>query len=203
MLFLPETPRYLVRAGRIEKARASLGFLHGLPTDHAVVLQELHEIESSLELERAHQTGYLGCWKPPFLYRQAAGCALQALQQLTGSKHATSAPCDIKRKLVSDTLVVNFIIYYGTLFFKNSGVENAFLTTIIINVVAFVSTVPGLYLVERMGRRNLLLTGAAGMAVTQLIIAIVGTTAASEVANKATVALVCIYIFFFEFSWGP
>ncbi len=98
---------------------------------------------------------------------------------------------------------VNFIIYYGTKFFENSNIGSPFLITLIINVVAFVSTIPGLYLVEKLGRRNLLLIGAAGMTVCQLIIGIVGVSTASEVANKTLIAFVCFYIFFFEFSWGP
>ena len=86
MFFLPETPRRLVQVGKRAEAKASIGFLHGLNVDHPVVLQELDEIESNVELERANQTGYIGCWKPPFLKRQATGCALQALQQLSGSE---------------------------------------------------------------------------------------------------------------------
>jgi hypothetical protein len=73
----------------------------------------------------------------------------------------------------------------------------------IVNAVATISTIPGLYLVEKMGRRNLLLTGALGMAVCQLIVAIVGVSTGSLVANKVLIAFVCFYIFFFEFSWGP
>ena len=60
------------------------------------------------------------------------------------------------------------------------------------------STFPGLYLVERMGRRNLLLMGAAGMAVCQFIVAITGTVAGTSdlPAQQAAIAFVCIYIFF-------
>ena len=100
-------------------------------------------------------------------------------------------------------MVVNFIIYYGTRFFKTVGIEDAFLATIIVNVVAFGSTIPGLYLVEKLGRRNLLLIGAAGMGICQLILAVLGITVSSTVGNNALIAMVCIYIFFFEFSWGP
>lgn len=103
----------------------------------------------------------------------------------------------------ADHITVNFIIYYGTLFFKTAGVEDPFLATIIVNVVAFISTIPGLYLVEKMGRRNLLLIGAAGMALSQLILAILGITVSSSAGQNALIAVVCIYIFFFEFSWGP
>ena len=60
------------------------------------------------------------------------------------------------------------------------------------------STFPGLYLVEAMGRRNLLLMGAVGMAVCQFIVAITGTVAGVTdlPAQQAAIAFVCIYIFF-------
>ena len=56
-----------------------------------------------------------------------------------------------------------------------------------------------------MGRRNLLLMGAIGMCVCQYIVAIVGTVAGTTdlSAQRAAIAFVCIYIFFFASSWGP
>ena len=67
------------------------------------------------------------------------------------------------------------------------------------------STFPGLYMVEAWGRRNLLLFGAAGMAVCQFIVAIVGTVSGTTnaPAQNAAIAFICIYIFFFACSWGP
>jgi SP family sugar:H+ symporter-like MFS transporter len=60
-------------------------------------------------------------------------------------------------------------------------------------------------MVEKMGRRNLLLFGAFGMCVCQYIVAIVGTVSGTTelAAQKAAIAFVCIYIFFFASSWGP
>lgn len=72
----------------------------------------------------------------------------------------------------------------------------------ITNIVNVVSTFPGLYMVEKWGRRPLLLFGAVGMCVSQLIVAIVGTATTSDVANKVLIAFVCVYIFFFACSWG-
>lgn len=74
---------------------------------------------------------------------------------------------------------------------------------LIVNIVAFLSTIPGLYLVERMGRRRLLLIGAVGMTVTQLVVAIVGVTTKTNTGGTVIVCFVCFYIFFWEFSWGP
>jgi MFS family permease len=60
-------------------------------------------------------------------------------------------------------------------------------------------------MVEKLGRRNLLLLGAIGMCVCQYIVAIVGTVAGTTdlAAQKTAIAFVCIYIFFFASSWGP
>lgn len=73
----------------------------------------------------------------------------------------------------------------------------------ITNIVAFVSTIPGLYLVETMGRRKLLLAGAIGMTVCQVIVGAVGVATDSQVSNIVLIVFVCFYLFFFEFSWGP
>ena len=75
----------------------------------------------------------------------------------------------------------------------------------ITSAVNVASTFPGLYLVESWGRRNLLLFGAAGMAICQFIVGGLGTGAGIHdiPAQKALIAFVCIYIFFFACSWGP
>lgn len=74
----------------------------------------------------------------------------------------------------------------------------------ITSVVNVLSTVPGLYLVEKWGRRPLLMFGAIGMAVSQLLVAAIGTALPDDqTASKALIAFVCTYIFFFACSWGP
>jgi MFS transporter, SP family, sugar:H+ symporter len=99
---------------------------------------------------------------------------------------------------------VNFIFYYGTSYFTQSGISNPFVVTMITSVVNVCSTVPGLYLVETWGRRRLLMFGAVGMSVCQLIVASVGTALPhSEAASKCLIAFVCVYIFFFASTWGP
>lgn len=60
-----------------------------------------------------------------------------------------------------------------------------------------------MYLTEKWGRRPLLLFGAVGMCVSQLIVAIVGTVTTSTISNQVLIAFVCVYIFFFASSWGP
>ncbi|KAL9093848.1 MAG: hypothetical protein Q9165_003771 [Trypethelium subeluteriae] len=185
LLFLPESPRMFVKRGQPEKAAKSLSRLRRLPVDHPALIEELAEITANHEYELSlGKATYIDCFQGNLGKRLATGCLLQALQQLTG---------------------VNFIFYYGTQFFKRSGISNAFITSVITACVNVGSTFPGLYMVEKWGRRPLLLFGAIGMAVCQFIVAGVGTGYGTEdlPAQRALIAFVCIYIFFFACSWGP
>ena len=186
LLFLPETPRYLIKMGRKEQAAKSLARLRRLDVSHPAIIEELAEVQANHDYETSlkQRASYLDCFKGTLGKRLATGCLLQALQQLTG---------------------VNFIFYYGTSYFTNAGFSNPFIIQIITGVINVVSTFPGLYAVEKLGRRNLLLTGAIGMAVCQYIVAITGTVAGTTnlAAQRTAIAFVCIYIFFFASSWGP
>jgi MFS family permease len=146
-----------------------------------------HEYEATLG-----NASYLACLKGSIGKRLLIGCTLQALQQLSG---------------------INFIFYYGTNYFKQAGFQNnPYAIQIIITAVAIVSIFPGLLLIDRAGRRPVLLLGSVGMTITQIIIATIGTARIDPTAGGATpnlaaqranIAFVCFYVFLFEMSWGP
>ncbi|KAJ5051507.1 uncharacterized protein L3040_001283 [Drepanopeziza brunnea f. sp. 'multigermtubi'] len=194
MFILPETPRFLVRSGKSEQAAKSLCKLRRLPLDHIAIIAELGEIQASHEYESTlGKASYLDCFRGSMLKRQLTGCGLQALQQLSG---------------------INFIFYYGTQFFKNTGIQDPFLISMITSAVNVTSAIPGLYAIDKWGRRPLLFWGAIGMAVSQLLVAILGTTSTGQAADgavfstniasqRASIAFVCLFIFFFAASWGP
>ncbi|KAL7792577.1 general substrate transporter [Trichoderma ceciliae] len=194
MIFLPETPRYLIRSGKMDKAAAALARIRRLSPEHPSVVSELGEIGANLDYENGvSKATYLDCFRPPVLKRQFTGMALQALQQLTG---------------------INFIFYYGTRYFENSGVSSGFTISMITSAINVVSTIPGLLAIDKWGRRPLLLLGSIGMCVSQLIVAICGTLSAGQHPNgdiyvknlagqQAAVAFVCVFIFFFACTWGP
>lgn len=194
MLVLPETPRYLIKRGQQQRAAQALGYLRRIPADHPSIQAELAEITANHEYEMSLGKGsYVECFRGPMLKRQLTGMGLQALQQLTG---------------------INFIFYYGTQYFINSGFSDGFIISVITSVINVVSTLPGLYAVDKFGRRPLLLWGAVGMAVSQFLVAMLGTLTTGQdsvgdiivynvSAQKAGVAFVCIYIFFFASTWGP
>jgi SP family sugar:H+ symporter-like MFS transporter len=194
LIFLPETPRYLIKRGQHDKAAQSLGRLRRLPVDSPYILDELAEIQANHEYELSMgKSTYADIFHGNILKRFITGCLIQALQQLTG---------------------VNFIFYYGTQYFKNSGIQDPFTIQMITSAINVVSTLPGLYAIDKFGRRPLLLWGAVGMAVSQLLVAILGTTTTGQdqngnilvynvAAQKAGIAFVCTFIFFFASTWGP
>ncbi|KAG0152409.1 hypothetical protein CROQUDRAFT_649802 [Cronartium quercuum f. sp. fusiforme G11] len=175
---LPESPKYLILKGREKEARASLGRLLSLSSDSQQVSREYDDVADSLAVERTLGAGsYADCFKSgPGRYR---------LRTLTG--------CAIQA------------LQQASGFFKNSGVSDPFLTTVIINVVNVVCTFPGIWAVDKIGRRKLLLLGAAVMFICEFVVALLGLLlpATDMVGQRALIAFVCIFIGGFASTWGP
>ncbi|EON63077.1 hypothetical protein W97_02304 [Coniosporium apollinis CBS 100218] len=190
LFLLPESPRWYVKKGRLEKAQAALCRIRGQPQESEYIRAELDELIANYEHEIASmQGGWMDCfkggWKPNSnLRRVVIGISMQMFQQWTG---------------------VNFIFYYGTTFFQQAGVpQTPFIIGIITTVVNVGSTPLSFWTIERFGRRPLLIFGALGMLTCEFIIAIVGTAAPnSGAAGYVLVVFVCIYISFFASTWGP
>ena len=178
----------MIKRNRDADAARALSRLISLPIDDPEVLSELDEIRVNLKYEEeVGARSYLDCFRSSdnrIRFRTLTGISIQAWQQLTG---------------------VNFIFYFGTTFFTNAGIHNPFLISIATSTVNVGMTLPGIWGVERFGRRRLLLVGAVGMTVCEFIVAIIGSTtkASNQSAQSTLVAFVCIYIAFFASTWGP
>jgi sugar porter (SP) family MFS transporter len=188
LLVLPETPRFLIKRGLKDAAALSLSRLRRLDIMHPALIEELAEIQANHEYELAlgpdtYKDILFG--EPHLGRRTLTGCGLQMLQQLTG---------------------INFIMYYGTTFFNGAGIDNPFTISLIMQVINMASTFPGLFVVESWGRRRLLIVGAIGMAICQMLIATFATANGDNnqpTQNKILIIFVAIDIFFFAASWGP
>ncbi|KIW77288.1 hypothetical protein Z517_09734 [Fonsecaea pedrosoi CBS 271.37] len=210
LVFLPDSPRYFVKRGRIEKAMQALSRLRGQPTDSEYIQVEIAEIIANDEYEREMipSSGWFSSWYNCFkgglwhqksnLRRTILGTSLQMMQQWTG---------------------VNFIFYYSTPFLQSTGaIDNTFLISLIFTLVNVCSTPISFYTVEKFGRRPLLVWGALGMLICQFLVAIIGVTIGfnhthtnadgDSIANNisavnAQIAFIAIFIFFFASTWGP
>ncbi|GMM27911.1 maltose permease [Martiniozyma asiatica (nom. inval.)] len=196
LLILPETPRFYVKKNRLDDAAKSLSFLRSQPVDSTYVQEELEEIVSNFHYEQSliptqtYIQSWLQCFKGGLrnpasnLRKTILGTSMQMMQQWTG---------------------INFIFYFGTTFFQQLGtISNEFLISIITTLVNVCSTPLSFYTIEKLGRRTILIYGAAGMLVCEFIVAIAGTVDGDNPKTvSAMIAFICIYIHFFASTWGP
>lgn len=195
MLFMPESPRFLVEKKRIDDAKKSIARANKLSIEDPAVYAELQLIQAGVDREHLAGNaswGELITGKPAVFRRVVMGVGLATLQQLTGN---------------------NYFFYFATTIFKAVGLQDSFQTSIILGAVNFLSTFVNIWAIERFGRRLCLLVGAAGMFVCFIIYSVLGSVAlytvdanGDQVANYATgramIFITCLYIFFFASTWA-
>jgi sugar porter (SP) family MFS transporter len=181
MFFLPESPRWLAKRGRHDEARAILSRIR----DTDDVDSELQEIARSLDRAEEH-----GHWRDMLSARirpaLIVGIGLAVFQQVTG---------------------INTVIYYAPIIVQSAGISSAsgaILTTAGIGIVNVLMTIVSMWLIDRIGRRPLLLTGIAGMIVT---LGVLGWAfhSASPTGALSWIAVISImvYVASFAISLGP
>jgi SP family sugar:H+ symporter-like MFS transporter len=165
--------------------------LNGVDPHSPLVNAEIQEIEEKLEEERQAGTAkwYEVFTGPRMAYRTLLGMALQGGQQLTGA---------------------NFFFYYGTTIFLATGIDNSFVTSIILGSVNVVCTIAGLWVTKHVPHRAALMAGAAWMAMCFFIFAFVGqyvldrdNPQSTPTAGAVMIAFTCFFIAAFATTWGP
>mgnify|MGYP003361642959 CR=1 FL=1 len=194
--FVPESARYLVQKDRIEEARKTLSILNKVPGDDPLLQSELDSIVAAVEAERLAGDASLKelfSTKTKVFQRLVMGVMIQSLQQLTGD---------------------NYFFYYGTLVFTAVGLEDSYQTSIIIGIVNFASTCVCLFVVNKFGRRTVLLAGSITMTFCMVVYSTVGVKSlyiggysadaeTSKSAGNVMIVFTCLYIFCFATTWAP
>jgi SP family sugar:H+ symporter-like MFS transporter len=159
MFFMPESPRWLLSRGRKQDSLNALRFIAGKKNrdNRGFIEAEYEEIE--IRVNQSKALGKAHFWdafnpKGKVLYRTMLGITLQALQQLTGA---------------------NYFFYYGASIFQAVGISNSYVTQIILGGVNVICTFPGLWFIERFGRRMPLLIGGAWQCAWLVVFAAVGS----------------------------
>ena len=181
MLFLPESPRWLVRRGGRESARATLTRIRGTSR----VNDELLEIERSL-MQSEEGGRFSDLLAPSLRPALVVGTGLAIFQQVTG---------------------INTVIYYAPVIIESAGISSAsgaILATAGIGLVNVLMTVVSMWLIDRKGRKPLLLTGVAGMVVTLGVLGLVFriSTHSGALAWLAVISMMA-YVASFAISLGP
>lgn len=184
MLLLPDSPRWLVMRGKLDAARTVLHRVRD-PEDPATEA-ELQAIAAAVEADRARPRQSLGRALTSPLARTilAVGIGLGIFQQVTG---------------------INTIIYYAPTILREAGfgTETAALTTAGIGTLNFVATVVALMVVDRVGRRVILLGGMTGMALCMAVLSVAFAVADFD-GPWRWIAVACLFGFIacFAISWG-
>lgn len=189
LLFIPESPRYLVAADKEDEARDVINALSTAPNTQ----EKIADIRSTLQEGRPSLSDIVHKHTGKIHPLVWVGLGLAALQQFTG---------------------INVVFYYGATLWQAAGFTESvsLLNNVVTGVVNIGFTFVAIALVDRVGRKPLLLIGALGQAVMLGVMAYAfGTAAVAEsgdlqlTGTMGTVALVAAntYVAFFAFSWGP
>ncbi|MFD1716963.1 sugar porter family MFS transporter [Georgenia deserti] len=192
-LRLPESPRFLVARDRLDKASQVLHDFTGVVN----VNLKIEEIRKTLDVEKRESLGDLRGSRLGLKPIVWVGILLSVFQQFVG---------------------INVIFYYSTTLWRSVGFEesDALTISVITSVTNIVVTIVAILLVDKVGRRLMLLVGSVGMTLSLGVMAFSFSFATLERLPDGTqeaqlgepwsmIALICANIFVVSFgaSWGP
>jgi sugar porter (SP) family MFS transporter len=184
MFRLPESPRWLFNVGQTEKSRAVLG-LSRSQEEVELEFREMEEIRR-VEEEQEDKVGYAELLSPYVRPALIIGLGLAIFQQITG---------------------INTVIYYAPTILQGVGFSEGgaiAATALGVGVVNVGFTILAVYIIDRVGRRPLLIVGLIGMTVSLALLGVVFATGGAGGA-AGLLATVCLglYIASFAISLGP
>ena len=167
IFFIPESPKWLIIKGKSSEATAVL----------SRILGSEDEIGAEVEATRSSSGEDNGKWsdllKPGILVAVLAGCAIAILGQFMG---------------------VNAVLYYGPKIFSEAGFDNPMFSTVLVGLVNFATTVLAVFIIDRVGRKQLIYWGVSGMIICLMAIGTYFATGGA-LGNGFMLAFFLAYVF--------
>ena len=167
IFFIPESPKWLIIKGKPSEATAVL----------SRILGSEDEINAEVETTRSSSGEDKGSWsdllKPGILVAVLAGCAIAILGQFMG---------------------VNAVLYYGPKIFSEAGFDNPMFSTVLVGLVNFATTVLAVFIIDRVGRKQLIYWGVSGMIICLMAIGTYFATG-GVLGNGFMLAFFLAYVF--------
>lgn len=177
LFFVPESPRWLAKEGRDEE---SLDILRRVGEGDAAA-QRLSEIKEALAQESG---SFSELFQPGMRRLLLIGITLAILQQVTG---------------------INTILYYGSIIFTEQVGEKsasaALFANVVIGLMNLVCTIAALFIIDRIGRKKLLLIASGGMGLSLALLGLLFKISAS--AAIPILMLILCYVASFSIGMGP
>ncbi|KAK2603978.1 hypothetical protein QQS21_003814 [Conoideocrella luteorostrata] len=209
--FMPFSPRWLVKVGRDEEAKSTLAWMRKLPIDHELVQVEYLEIKAESVFEKK-------AFAREFPRMAEEGSKSAFREQIAQYINCVRTKDNFKRVATAWLVMfwqqwsgIDAIIYYATNIFQSLGLTGgtiALLATGVTGVVFLISTIPAMLIIDRVGRKPMLLVGSIVMGISMVIVGIIVAKFRHDWPNHVaagwvSVALIWVYIAGFGATWGP
>ncbi|KAJ0989180.1 hypothetical protein J5N97_007536 [Dioscorea zingiberensis] len=179
MAISPESPRWLLQQGKLSQAEASIRTLYGKER----VAEVMHDLQAGIQGSTEQDAGWFDLFSKRYWKVVSVGAALFLFQQLAG---------------------INAVVYYSTSVFRSAGITSDVAASALVGASNVFGTTIASSLMDRQGRKSLLITSFTGMAASMLLLSLSFTwKVLAPYSGTLAVVGTVLYVLSFSLGAGP